>query len=66
MVVNITECMQYRANGWNIRAGRRKCKYLDRGTFGGYFCKLGNQIDTVPRISKDTEVCRSKNIARFA
>ncbi len=65
MVINITECMQY--SGHSFRSGRRRCKHLDKGAFGGYICKLGNQIDFLaPRLSKDNEICKDKEISKTA
>ena len=65
MQVNISICMQYTERGFG--SGRRKCKHLDIGAFGGYKCKLGNQIDFItPRISKDIESCKDKEVARSA
>jgi len=66
MVVNITECMQLSALGYGFKTGRRKCKHLDKGGFGGYICKRGNQIDPIPKISKDSEICRDKEVSRSA
>ena len=58
--------MQYPARGFAVLGGRRKCKHLDKGAFGGYKCKLGHKIDYTPRISKDNLICRDKEIARSA
>ena len=66
MMINITECQQYPARGLTVLGGRRKCKHLDKGTFGGYVCKLGHKIDYTPRISKDNITCTDKEIARYA
>ena len=64
MLVNITECMKI--SGLSTTTGRRKCKHLDKGSFGGYICKRGNQIDPIPRIRKDSEICKDKEVSRSA
>ena len=65
MVVNITECMQYPERGFG--SGHRRCKHLDKGIFGGYICKRGHQIDSVtPRLSRDSEICKDKEVSRSA
>ncbi len=66
MTVNVTECMQYTERGFAVLSGRRKCKHLDKGVFGGYVCKLGHRIDFTPRISKDNPICKDKEIAKSA
>jgi hypothetical protein len=66
MVFNITECMKFSAQGYFSKTGRRKCIHLDKGMFGGYVCKLGHQIDTIPRISSSITPCKDKEIARSA
>lgn len=63
LLVNITQCMSITAIGYHSKTDRRKCKHLDSGGFGGYICKCGHQIETTPRISKDSETCRDKDIA---
>ncbi len=65
MVVNITTCMQYGENGYS--AGRSRCVHLDKGVFGGYICKRGNQIESVtPRMSTDSAGCADREISRSA
>lgn len=65
MLVNIATCMQYREGFFG--GGRRKCKHLSRGTFGGYICKQGHQIESViPKIGANDEVCKDKEISRSA
>jgi hypothetical protein len=64
MDINITECLQYPSRGWSFIAGHKKCKYLEKGAFGGYYCKMGHKIDPVPKASKDNEVCRDKEIIK--
>jgi hypothetical protein len=67
MIVNITACMQYLEIGSHSKTGRGKCKHLDKGVFGGYICKLGNQIDFVtPRIGKEYENCKDKEVSKSA
>ena len=58
--------MHLPALGDSSRTGRSKCKHLDKGPFGGYICKVGNQIDPIPRISKDNIICKDKEFARSA
>jgi hypothetical protein len=59
--------MQYPERGYGYGSGRRRCKHLDKGAFGGYICKRGNQIESVtPRISKDSEICEHKEVSRSA
>ncbi len=62
MIVNITECMQISTPGFRTTTNRRKCKHLVKGGFGGYICKRGNQIESIPRISKDSEICKFKEV----
>ena len=64
MIVNITACIRYPERGFS--SGRGNCKHLDKGVFGGYICKLGNQIDPIPRISTDSEICKDKEVSRSA
>jgi hypothetical protein len=65
MVINITTCMMYLERSYSSDRGR--CKHLVRGGFGGFVCKLGNQIEFVsPRISKDVETCKDKEVLRSA
>ena len=66
MNINITECMQTPARSFAVLIGRRKCKHLEKGAFGGYVCKLGHRIEYTPRISRDNITCRDKEIARYA
>jgi hypothetical protein len=67
MVINITTCMQKPENGLSFGFGRRRCKHLEKGAFGGYICKRGNQIDFMtPKISKDNRICKHKEISRSA
>ena len=69
MVFNITTCMQKPENGFGFGFGfgRRRCKHLEKGAFGGYICKRGNQIDFMtPKISKDNPICKDKEISRSA
>jgi hypothetical protein len=58
--------MTFSAQGYFAKIGRRKCKHLEKGTFGGYLCKLGHQIDSTPRISTNNIPCKDKEIARSA
>ena len=61
MIVNITTCMHYREGVFG--AGRKRCQHLSKGTFGGYICKQGHQIDSVPRIGQNNQVCKDKDIS---
>ncbi len=66
MTVNITECMHIPAFDYGPNTGRKKCIHLDRGVFGGYICKRGNQIELTPRISRSNEICKDKEVTRSA
>lgn len=64
MIVNITTCMQYREGSFDV--GRKRCQYLSKGAFGGYICKQGHQIESVPRIGMNNQVCKDKDISKTA
>jgi len=70
MVVNITTCMTFTTRrllpARSYSNGRGRCKYLSKGGFGGYICKRGIQIESIPRISKDSEICKYKEVLGLA
>ncbi len=65
MAINITNCMMYLERNFSSDVGR--CKHLKKGSFGGFVCEIGHPIEFIsPRIGKDVETCKDKEVLKSA